>query len=299
ATRTKQRQFSSAFFLYKEALKRAPQMRGLHAGLAEVYRESGHADWAAVEQQREQKLGAPDCAMSKLECDYGAGRYSEVAAAAKTKTAEAYYWRSRAYNELATAAFGKLMQLPPSVESHEFMAEVHRNQRRYKEAVEELRKALEKSGGSPRIEVELARAMHQATDFEAARGLLSKLLKLEPDSAELNFLMGDSLLNLQKAQEAVSYLSKAVQKDGRMLAAHASLARAYMQTGGDAKAIPHLKAALPLDTDGSMHYQLARAYQGSGQAELARETLARYQKISAKDKAEKESLEQDMQITAP
>jgi hypothetical protein len=41
-------------------------------------------------------------------------------------------------------------------------------------------------------------------------------------------------------------------------------------SGVPANAIPHLEAALDTDDDGSLHYQLARAYQATGQAELAK-----------------------------
>ena len=44
--------------------------------------------------------------------------------------------------------------------------------------------------------------------------------------------------------------------------------RAYPELGQPQQAIPHLKAALPIDDDGNLHCLLARAYQTSGQADL-------------------------------
>ena len=52
--------------------------------------------------------------------------------------------------------------------------------------------------------------------------------------------------------------------------AHGALGRAYALAGRAADAIPHLKQALPADVDGSLRYQLARAYQAAGQADEAR-----------------------------
>ena len=46
-TRVQRRQYRSAFFFYREALKQLPNLHGIHAALAEVYRKTGHADWAA------------------------------------------------------------------------------------------------------------------------------------------------------------------------------------------------------------------------------------------------------------
>jgi tetratricopeptide (TPR) repeat protein len=51
-----------AFQLYRQAAERAPAMRGLHAALARIYKETGHADWAAIEQERERRLGRPTAA---------------------------------------------------------------------------------------------------------------------------------------------------------------------------------------------------------------------------------------------
>jgi tetratricopeptide (TPR) repeat protein len=84
-----------------------------------------------------------------------------------------------------------------------------------------------------------------------------------------------------------------------MLPAQASLARTYLALGQSGKAIPYLKAALPIDDDGSLHYQLGRAYQASGQVELARQTLKEYQKIHDQQETEKQSLNRDIQITPP
>ena len=83
------------------------------------------------------------------------------------------------------------------------------------------------------------------------------------------------------------------------LPAQASLARTYLALGQADKAIPHLKAALSIDEDGSLHYQLGRAYQARGDADLARQTLKEYEEIHKRQEAEKQSLNQEIQITPP
>src|SRR5205823_13709069 len=64
-------------------------------------------------------------------------------------------------------------------------------------------------------------------------------------------------------------------------------------------AIPHLKAALPTDDDGSLHYQLAQAYQASGQHGLATKTLAEYETIQRSAAAAREAAKRETEITAP
>ena len=54
--RLDQGQTTAAFQLYRRALERAPSQRGLHAGVAEVYRRTGHPDWAAAEEEKEKRL---------------------------------------------------------------------------------------------------------------------------------------------------------------------------------------------------------------------------------------------------
>ena len=295
-----QQQERSAFYFYREALAKQPGMRGLHAALAEIYRKSGHPDWAAIEEEKENKLGPINCAVKTLECDFAAAHYRELLQSATGRTTpESYYWQSRAYDALAREAFTRLAQLPPSVEIHELTAQVHRNQGRHLEAVKEWKDALKLAPGDPGLRMELAISLHQSRDYPAAVALLEDLLKGAPDSAELNYLLGDSLLNLQQGEKAIVYLAKAVRRAPKNFAAHASLARAYLQAGQSTQAVPHLKAALPIDKDGSLHFQLSRAYQGSGERELAKQMLEKYQEIRKSVQAEADNLEEEIQITAP
>ena len=135
-------QFSSAFFLYRRALEQMPTLHGLHGALAEIYRQTGHADWADIEDKREAQLPAPVCSDQALECQFTAGHYEEVIGAKHADTAESFYWRSRAYNELALHAFAQLGQLPPSAELHELKARIYTSQKKYSEAASEWREAL-------------------------------------------------------------------------------------------------------------------------------------------------------------
>ena len=63
--------------------------------------------------------------------------------------------------------------------------------------------------------------------------------------------------------------------------------------------VPHLKAALTLDEDGSLHYQLLRAYQAAGQAELAKQVMVKYQQIQKANEAAKRELAAQAVIQAP
>ena len=216
---------------------------------------------------------APDCrARASLECAFRAGRYTEVIAKARPlATTEARYWTSRAAQELAVEAFARLGGLGPSREAALLRARVLGGQGRHVEAATELREALGTWPDDPRLQHDLAGSLYRARDFDAARPLLEALVEKEPASAELAFMLGDTYLQQQQAPKAISALEAALTADRKLVAARAALGRAYMMTGDAATALPHLEAARETDEDGSLHYQLSRAYQARGQEEKAKQ----------------------------
>jgi len=299
-TRLREQQLSSAFYLYRSALEKMPAMRGLHAQVAEVYRRSGHPDWASLEEEKEQRIPEPDCRTQTLECQFREGQFLGLLTSAKgTRSPESYYWRSRAYNELAFQAFARLGQLPPSTEQHELKAHILNGQKRYAEAAQEWRDALKLSPLDKQIQKQLAISLKFSQDYAGALPLLQGLLRQQPASAELNYLTGETLLDLQRAEEAVPLLLRAVSRDPKLIAAHKALARAYLAVGKARDAIPHLKAALAADEDGSLHYQLARAYQVTGQPGLAQAMLEDYRRTQRSAATATATARQDVEITPP
>lgn len=277
---------TAAFTLYRAALAKQPGLRGAHAGLAEVYRKTNHPDWAATEEGLEKKQPAPACGVPTSECHFVKGRYEQaLALALQRKTGEALYWQSRAANELARTSFEQLAKLPPSVESHQVMAELYRNQGRHGDAIREWKAALELAPGDGRLRQELATSLYMSRDYASAEKLARELLAEDPESPELHFIVGDSLVNLQQMEQALEPLGRAVKLRQEYPAAHAVLGRVLVQMGKGAEAIPHLRAALVADSDGSLHFLLGRAYQDAGQTELAAQTMKRYQEIRSESAA--------------
>ncbi len=298
--RLREQQFSSAFYLYRRALEKAPAMRGLHAAVAEVYRQTGHPDWANIEEEKELRLPQRDCRTQTFECEFREGQFSMLVASAKgANTPESHYWRSRAYNELALQAFTRLGQLPPSLEQHELKAHIYSGKRKYAEAAEEWREALRLSPTDKQIQKQLAISLKFGQDYGGALPILQNLLKGQPGSAELNYLAGETLVDLQRVEEAIPLLRRALAHDPKLLAAHKALARAYVAAGRAAEAIPHLQVALATDEDGSLHYQLASAYKASGQPDLSKQALLEYQKIQRAATAASEAAKRNVEITPP
>ncbi len=297
-SRLETKQTYSAFYFYKQALAKMPALGGVHAALAEIYKETGHPDWAATEEVKEKQLPPPDCGAEKLECEYQAGNLLAIVQET-THGPRELYWKTRAYNQLALGAYDRLGRLPPSLETHELRARIESKRRQYAEAVKEWREALKFAPGNPYVKRELAIALSESGSLQEARTLFQELLRQDPNSGSLNYFLGDVILSAQKPQEAIPYLQKAVAIDPKFLPAQKSLGLAYLQMGQTEKAISHLKDALPIDEDGSLHYQLGRAYQAHGDRDLAREMFRTYQEMQSKNQEENQGVEKAVAITPP
>jgi predicted Zn-dependent protease len=105
-------------------------------------------------------------------------------------------------------------------------------------------------------------------------------------------------LEQDEEASALPLLTKAVQLDAQLLPARASLGKAYLQAGRASEAIPHLKAAVAADADGSVHFQLAKAYERTGQPLLAKRTREQFAAIEKRRAAGKTG-KLEAEIAAP
>ena len=173
-----------------------------------------------------------------------------------------------------------------------------RGQRRYAESKEELQRALASWPDDLRLVHELSTLLFIAREYEEARPLLEGLLKADP-SAEYNLLLGRVWLEQRQPEKAIPYLEKAIRDSSTAAQARSALGRAYLDSGEAGRAIPHLEASLETDEDGSLHFQLARAYQANGQGDLAREMRKKFQEIQRGANARSQGEKEDLKITAP
>jgi tetratricopeptide (TPR) repeat protein len=271
--------FTDAFAVYRAALERLPSMVSIHDSVARIYEQTGHADWAALERAAG-RLSAAACVKRKALCEFRAGRYRTALAAALTGSdLESRYWRARAATELALAAFKQLDSLPDSRERREVRATRARAERRYTDALAELKAALAFTPGDPALLDDLGTTYYGARDYEQAVATLAPLVKANPDDARLLVVYGDSLLELQRLDEALPVLQRAVAREPSDPTPRIALGRAQLQKGDFAAAIALLEPQLAGDNDGSLHVQVARAYTGLGQKDKAAALLTRSQEI--------------------
>ena len=199
----------------------------------------------------------------------------------------------------AIQSFDRLGALPESVEIHALKAEIFRGHRQFLEEANEWRAALKIAPGDARLNHELMVALFSAHDYQTVIPMLQSALNEHSDSAENEFMLGTSLLRVQQPEKSLPYLQSALRKQPGMKAADASLGMALALMNRPADAIPHLEKALALDDDGSLHYQLARAFLAQGNTQRARELMVKYQQIQKQNQENKEEVAKAAQITAP
>jgi tetratricopeptide (TPR) repeat protein len=262
----RQRRYGLALQHYRQAAARNPWLRGLRSGLSALYRQTGHSEWAVEEP-------APDCRTKTLECDFAAGRYWELVD--RIRSPEGVYWAARAYRELSRQSYEELSKHPASLEYRLRAAETLDAAGLHAEAIREWRAAQKIAPDDERVQNGLAWSLFRSRDYEPVLALAEKL----PDSAEALFLRGASLLNLEQPEKAISPLEAALAADPQFLPARAALGHALLRTGRAADAIPHLSAALPVDEDGSVRYQLQRAYDRAGKPDQAAQARQEYRRF--------------------
>ena len=208
------------------------------------------------------------------------------------------YWRARAANELALAAFKQLDTLPDSPERRTVRATAAQSEERFTDAVAELEAATRLAPRQPELAYQLASAYYSAQDFDKAIATLSPLLKSYPNDPRLLNLQGQSLLQLQRPDEAVPIFEQLLTRTPRDPRVRLFLGRAYFQGGYYAEAVPLLEEQLPHDNDGSLHVQLARAFTLLGQRDKAAPLLTKSQELQKADEERRAALAKRM-ITGP
>jgi len=260
-------EFASAIPPLQKALESKSTESNARLSLAEAYSGAKRYEQAVQQFQKLSEI-VPD----SPEVWYGLGHSYD-------KLAEQSPGQSEHFRELAQQAYNRLDQLPPSPESTIHAAELLDRTSEWMEAAKEWRKALELAPHDNRARGGLAWALYRARDYKSALKVIESMRKDGFDSAVVNFLNGGCWLNLEQPEKSIPYLEKAIADDSHFLPAKAALGQALLRTGRAREAIPFLRAALPVDKDGTIHFQLYRSYSIAGEAKAAKQALADYEEF--------------------
>ncbi len=298
-TRLATRQYPSALYLFRSALERQPGVRAVHEAVASVYEGAGQPEWAKIERQKAESLPEPDCtAAQSAECNFAAGRFDVAPSLAADSSSSDLFWAARSYARLAEQSFEKLASLLESIEKLTLVADIFASQGQYSSAADACRRALEIGEGSGDLERQLAELLYLAKRIEEARPLLERFYSSDPDDPRWAAMLGNLLAEEQEYEKAVPLLQSSLALPGAPATARLDLGRSYLALDQPDEALPHLKSSLGLDIDGSIHYQLAQAFQRIGMREQAREALAQYQALDARRRQQTEA-GASLEITAP
>ena len=239
-TRVQRRQYRSAFFFYNEALKQLPNLHGIHAALADVYRKTGHPDWAAAEDAKEAALPAADCKAHPAECEFLAGHDVQLTTLPRgaAPSPESAFLAGQGGQRVgapgvlparSVAAIGRA----PSVTGRDRTRSgtTSRGGSGVASGARTLARQSAHRAGTSRL------AVHGANDYRGRRFEQAEtLLANDPRSAELNFVAGDSLLRLEEPEKAIPYLKRGAdgrpQADGRGRLAGAGAVATRKERGG-------------------------------------------------------------------
>lgn len=298
-TKLADRQYPSALYLFRSALERQPGVRAVHEAVASVYEGAGQPEWARIERQKAESLPGPDCKDSDSpECNFAAGRFDLAPSLAADSSKSDLFWAARSYASLAEQSFENLVSLPESIEKLTLVADILASQGQYSRAADACHRALEIGGGTGDLERQMAELLYLGRRVEEARPLLERFYRSDPDDPRWAAMLGNLLAQEQEYEKAVPLLQSSLALPGAPASVRLDLGRSYLALDQPDEALPHLKSSLALDTDGSIHYQLAQALQRLGMREQAREALAQYQALEARNRQQTEA-GASLEITAP
>jgi tetratricopeptide (TPR) repeat protein len=239
--------------------------------------------YAACDQVLKPKLETLNSAQQQLlaSCSFYTGDFlttSKVAERQKANSAtlvRGLYWETKADQELAVATLTRAGEIDPdSPRMHVLTGDVFRQKRRWSEAEAEYRKALAIDPASHAARLSLAIVLFTELKTDEALEITKSLLTEAPEDPEANLLAGEILVQGHKFEEAEPYLSRCQHLDPDLIPRlHVLLGQVYAATNRIAEAISEYKLGLVSDVDGSIHYQLARLYEKSGDKDAAAEQI--------------------------
>ncbi|MFP5227485.1 MAG: tetratricopeptide repeat protein [Acidobacteriota bacterium] len=221
-------------------------------------------------------------------CSFYAGDYLTTAAVAQrlrsspSAEAEGLYWESKADESLAVNALARAGQISPnSSRMHVLLGDTFRQKRKWGEAESQYRQAaaLDPKSRDARLGLGITLFTELKTDeaLEVDRALLVE----NPEDPEANLLAGEILVRQNRFAEARPWLLRCANLKPELLPRlHALLGRVDAETGRTEEAIAEYKLGLPSDEDGSLHFQLGRLYQKTGNRTAAEEAFRESKRIT-------------------
>jgi len=188
---------------------------------------------------------------------------------------EVLYVTTHAYSDLSTRASLQLAnEAPNSYQALELNAEALELQGKWDQAEDEYKKVLEKNPNLPGIHFRLARLILSRpptpTTPEDARKELEAELKIDPNNADAEYVLGELAREQQQFDQAIVHFERATKLMPNFPDALRGLGMSLNASGKFAEAVAPLARYVKMEPgDPAGHYQLAIAYARSGHREEA------------------------------
>lgn len=192
---------------------------------------------------------------------------------------EAWYQLGKLYLRLSQDSFAKVDEIDPnSALAHMIAGEIDDGMKNYQGALVEFSKAVQIDPHRAGLQEDLGNVYWEMGNWDPARRAF--LAAVASDSADCtarwkaaNCLLEQHVSTTQALQE----LDQAVQQCGNLMQARVDRARALMQLGRPAEALPDLLAAEKVTPDEpSIHFLLAGVYRAQHQTAAAQKELKIY-----------------------
>jgi tetratricopeptide (TPR) repeat protein len=185
---------------------------------------------------------------------------------------------SRSSQELAAAA-------PNSTQARQLEAEAFESQGRWDEATAQYKKILGDDPTAPGIHYRLGRIFlaKSPADEASANKEFEEELKIDPENAAAEFMLGEGARQAGRWDEAITRFSKAAKLDEGFLEAYLALGMSFNSAGKFPEAVAPLETYVKLQPgDPAGHYQLATAYARSGRKQDADREMKLQQEATTK-----------------
>jgi Tfp pilus assembly protein PilF len=224
--------------------------------------------------------------------------------------AEVLYLSVHVFSDLSIRASHKLMvSAPSSYQVHELNAEALETQGKWSDAEAEYREVLKKDPQLPGMHYRIARVLLSgppaagATNADAkaaARRELEEELKIDPNNAGAEYVLGELARQDGKDATAIDHFGRATKLDAGFVDAFVGLGRTLLTDDRAADAIQPLEAAVKLDPDSPIaHFNLATAYSRTGRKEDAAREFNLLKQASEKLKQTKQEVREGINGAPP
>lgn len=196
------------------------------------------------------------------------------------------YSTAHFYSDLASRAAQELAaKSPTSHQAEQLEAEAFESQENWDKAVAEYRKILDQEPKLAGIHYRIGRIFlsKSPADSDAAKTEFNEEVKIDPDNAAAEFMLGEIARQAGQWDDAIAHFSRASKLDEGFQEAYLALGMSLNAAGKFSDAIAPLRSYVKMQPgDPAGHYQLATAYQRTGQKPEAEREMALQREAAAK-----------------